>query len=203
MLQWTASFLLTLPSYFWPGSLYSLYESDYYCGIVYEKIFGLLYTVINIFVLPMIFLTAMYARLVYFISYQAPRISHGRQRRQAQRDLIVIRRILFTVIALALPGIPNTIFGIMSIVDFHVSGSYYMYRIQWMGPAVTVFIFSIALVFINSHMKQVLLTKLKYRRGQAVLTVIPRQELKQSSTHFCKEKSNLILKSEFSTKSKI
>ncbi|CAF2642645.1 unnamed protein product [Rotaria sp. Silwood2] len=160
-------FLLLLPSYFWPGPLYSLYESDYYCGIPYEKVVGLFYTVLNIFFFPIVYLAIIYGRFLYFIHYHASQLSQERQRRRAQRDLTITRRILFTVIALTLPGSPNTVFVIMTNIDPRISGSYYMYRIQWFGPAVTIFILSIAIVFITPQIKQILM-KLKFHGNQVV-----------------------------------
>ncbi|CAF3200697.1 unnamed protein product [Rotaria sp. Silwood2] len=178
--QWMVHFLLLLPSYFWPGPLYTLYESDYYCGIRYEKILGLSYTVLNIFVSPIILLTVIYARFLYFIRNNAPQLPQERQRRRAQRDLMITRRILFTVIALTLPGSLNITFVIMTIIDVRFSGSFYMYRIQWMGPAVTLFILSIGIVFINSQIKQILI-KLKFCGNQVVPIETTRQELHQPS----------------------
>jgi hypothetical protein len=55
-----------------PGLLYSFYEEGYYFAIVYEKILGLGYIVMNIFVLPIIYLTVIYARLMYFTRHQTP-----------------------------------------------------------------------------------------------------------------------------------
>jgi hypothetical protein len=62
-----------------PGPLYSFYEEGYYCPIVYEKILGLGYTVMNIFMLSIIYLTVIYARLMYFIRHQTPQLSQGRR----------------------------------------------------------------------------------------------------------------------------
>ncbi|CAF3881941.1 unnamed protein product [Rotaria sp. Silwood1] len=156
LLQWIIYFLILLPSYFWPGSLYSLYESDYYCGIRYEKILGLSYTIMNIFFFPLGYLSFIYACLLYFIHHQAPQSLRERQRRRVNRDLIVTRRIIFIVIALALPGLPNLGFAIMTNIDHRFSGSYHMYQIEFMGPAVVVFILSIAIIFITPQIKQII-----------------------------------------------
>ncbi|CAF1067708.1 unnamed protein product [Rotaria sordida] len=181
VLQWIIYFLLLLPSYFWPGPLYSFHESAYYCGIPYEKVLGLSYTVMNIFFFPIIYLTIMYGRLLYFIHHQAAsQLSGARQRRKAHRDLMITRRILFTLIALTLPGLPNLIFAFMTNIDIRLSGSYYMYRIQFMGPTVTVFIFSILIIFINPQIKQILI-KLKFRGNQIVPIESTMRELQQPS----------------------
>jgi hypothetical protein len=75
----------------------------------------------KIFVLPIIYLTVIYARLMYFIRHQTPQLSQTRQGRRAQRDFIITRRILFT---LTLPGLPNIGFVIMTNIDIHFSGAY-------------------------------------------------------------------------------
>ncbi|CAF2600772.1 unnamed protein product [Rotaria sp. Silwood2] len=180
VLQWIIYFLLLLPSYFWPGSLYSFYESDYYCGIPYEKIVGLSYTIMNIFAFPIIYLTIMYSRCLHFIRNHAPQLSQERRRRRAKRDLMITRRILFTVIALTLPGVPNLTFVLITSIDVRLSGSFYMYRIQWMGPAVTIFILSIGIVFINSQIKQIFI-KLKFCGNQVVPIKATMRELRQPS----------------------
>ncbi|CAF4998902.1 unnamed protein product, partial [Rotaria sp. Silwood1] len=152
----------------------------YYCGIRYEKILGLSYTVMNIFVFPITLLTIIYARFLHFIRHQAPQLSQERQRRRAQRDLMITRRILFTVIALTLPGTLNITFVIMTNIDVRFSGSFYMYRIQWMGPAITLFILSIGIVFITPQIKQILV-KLKFCRNQVAPIQTTQQELQQPS----------------------
>ncbi|CAF4370173.1 unnamed protein product, partial [Rotaria sp. Silwood2] len=178
--QWIIYFLLLLPSYFWPGPLYSLHESDYYCGIPYEKVLGLSYTVLNIFFFPIIYLTTIYSRCLHFICNHAPQLSRARQRRRAKCDLMITRRILFTVVALTLPGVPNLTFALMTNINPRLSGSYYMYRIQWMGPTVTLFIFSILMIFITPQIKQTL-TKLEFPRSQVKPIVSAMRELQQPS----------------------
>ncbi|CAF4818589.1 unnamed protein product [Rotaria sp. Silwood1] len=87
---------------------------------------------------------------------RAPQSLRERQRRRVNRDLIVTRRIIFIVIALALPGLPNLGFAIMTNIDHRFSGSYHMYQIEFMGPAVVVFILSIAIIFITPQIKQII-----------------------------------------------
>ncbi|CAF3995968.1 unnamed protein product [Rotaria sordida] len=180
VLQWIIYFLLILPSYFWSEPYYSSHESDYLCSIRYEKILELSYTIINIFFLPPVYLALIYARLLYFIRYKASQLLHAQKRRRAHRDLAVTRRILFTVIVLILPGIPNLGFTLMTNIDFRFSGSYYMYRIQFMGPILTVFILSIVIAFITPQIKQILL-KLKCWRSQVVPMTIQMRKLRQPS----------------------
>ncbi|CAF1179071.1 unnamed protein product [Rotaria sp. Silwood1] len=107
----------------------------------------------------------MYGRCLNFIHHQASQLPQQRQRRRTQRDLMITRRILFTVIALTLPGIPNLTFALMTNINPRFSGSYYMYRIQFMGPTVTIFILSILIVFITPQIKQRII-KLKFPRSQ-------------------------------------
>ncbi|CAF3394255.1 unnamed protein product [Rotaria sp. Silwood2] len=180
VLQWIIYFFLTLPSYFWSEPFYSLYESVYYCGIRYEKILELSYMIMNIFFFPLIYLAIIYARLLHFIHHQVSQLSQERQRRRIQRDLIITRRILFTVIALTLPGLPNLVFAIMTNIDFCFSGSYYMYRIQFMAPTITIFIISIAIIFINPQIKQILI-RLKFSRSQVAPMILQMRELQDPS----------------------
>ncbi|CAF2807814.1 unnamed protein product [Rotaria sp. Silwood2] len=117
---------------------------------------------------------------LYFIRYQTPQLSRARQRKKAQRDLMITRRILFSVIALTLPGFPNAGFGIMTIINIRFSGSFHMYRIQWMGPAITVLTLSIVIVFINSQVKQIL-KKFKCVINQLTPIISPMRELRSPS----------------------
>lgn len=173
-------FLLLLPTFLWPNPIYSFFEADYYCGIRYEAVAALLYAVMIIFALPIIYLLIIYARLVYFIRYQAPQLTRARQRIRAQRDLIVIRRILFIVITLTLPGLVNSGFAIMSVIDQRLSGAYFMYRIQWMGPAVTFFIFGIVLGFIDPQLRQ-RIQKITVRGHQVMPNTSQTHELQHPS----------------------
>jgi hypothetical protein len=126
----------------------------------------------NIYILPVIYSTIIYARLLYFLHHQAPQLSITQQGRRAQRDVIVIQRILFTVITLTLPGLPNIGFVLMMNIDHRYAGAYFMYRIQWMGPAVTIFIFSIALIFINPQIKEIFV-KFTNRGNHIAPTTVP------------------------------
>ena len=128
----------------------------------------------NIFVLPIVYLTIMYARLMYFLRYRSPHLSRTQQGRRAHRDFIVIRRILFTVITLTLPGLPNVAFVLMMNIDRRLSGAFFMYRIQWMGPAVTIFVFSIALIFITPQMKEIFLKFIRRENHVAPATLTRR-----------------------------
>ncbi|CAF3195422.1 unnamed protein product [Rotaria sp. Silwood2] len=136
--------------------------------------------IMNIFFFPLIYLAIIYARLLHFIHHQVSQLSQERQRRRIQRDLIITRRILFTVIALTLPGLPNLVFAIMTNIDFCFSGSYYMYRIQFMAPTITIFIISIAIIFINPQIKQILI-RLKFSRSQVAPMILQMRELQDPS----------------------
>lgn len=111
---------------------------------------------------------------MYFIRHQTPQLSQTQHGKRAQRGLIIIRRILFTVIALTLPGLPNIGFVFMVNINPHFSGAYFMYRIQWMGPSVTTFILSIALVFITPQIKEIII-----RKNHVAPTTIVMQNLQQ------------------------
>lgn len=133
----------------------------------------------NIFVLPIVYLTIIYTRLLYFIHYQTPQLSQTQQGRRAHRDLAITRRILFTVIALTLPGLPNIGFVFMTNINHQYSGAYFMYRIQWMGPSITVFILSISLIFMTPQIKK-LLIKYLFRKNHVAPTVITMKNLQPS-----------------------
>jgi hypothetical protein len=134
----------------------------------------------NIYILPIVYSTIIYARLLYFLRHQTPQVSRTQQGRRAQRDFIVIRRILFTVITLTLPGLPNVAFVLMVNIDHRFADAYYIYRIQWLGPAVTIFIFSIALIFINPQIKEIF-TNFMRRENHVVPTMMPIRTLQQPS----------------------
>ncbi|CAF1280970.1 unnamed protein product [Rotaria sp. Silwood1] len=132
----------------------------------------------NISVVPIVYLTIIYVRLLYFIRHQAFQWIEARKRRKAHRDLIVTRRILFTVIALTLSVLPNTGFGIMTNINLHISDSYYIYGIQFLVPVVAVLILSIVMIFITPQIKQILI-KLKFCGNQVAPMTLPMRELRQ------------------------
>ncbi|CAF1077022.1 unnamed protein product [Adineta ricciae] len=172
LLQWIMCSTLLLPPYLWPTPIYGLYKNDYYCGMLYRYIGALTYSGAVMYISPVIFLTLIYARLMLFIRHQTSNSLHIQQMRRAQRDFTVIRRIIFIVNTLTLPGIPNCTFTLMTSIDPSISGFYYMYRIQWLLPAVGVFIFSIALVIITPQLKSCFLDTMHYNHNQ-VLPVEP------------------------------
>ena len=163
VLQWLIYFLLLFPSYLWLENLYSLYELDFYCGIAYEHSAGLYYVVLIVFALPVICLTLIYVRMMRFVRHQNPEALQSTQGQRSQRDFIVIRRILFTVVTLTIPGVPNVIFTWVVAFDHRLSGAFHMYRIQWMGPLVTFCVLNIALVLITPPLKEVCRKLLQYR----------------------------------------
>lgn len=165
-IQWTLGFLVQLPVYAWPIPIYTLYKMDYYCGIPYEKLGFILFAGINVFVVPMILLSIIYARLMYFIHQQSPQLLETHQGKKMQRDFIITRRILFLVNVLTLPGAPNVIFTIMSNINPSVAGDYYMYRIQWLGGAILVFVLSIALIIITPQLKTLVTMGIVHHENQ-------------------------------------
>ena len=119
----------------------------------------------------------IYTRLLYFIRQQTPQLLQTAHGRRAHRDLIVTRRILLTVNILTLPGLPNTFFFIVVTINPALAGAYYMYRIQWMCPGVTLCILSVALVLITPRLKALATRKRITRTNQ----VVPLRQLVPSS----------------------
>ena len=109
-----------------------------------------------IFNLPIVYLTVIYARLLYFIRQQTPQLALTHQGRRAQRDLIVARRILFLVSALTLPVLPNVVYLTIVTLNPMKDGSYYMYRVQWMGPSISILLASVGLVIITPKIGEIL-----------------------------------------------
>ncbi|CAF1375622.1 unnamed protein product [Adineta ricciae] len=139
IIQWIVCFLLILPSFIYRDAFFVLYESDYFCGL----------------------------RLFYFVSHQNPQLLQTQQGRRAQRDYIIMRRILFTMIVLLLAGIPNVGLAFLAQFKPNLSGDYYMYRIEWMVPSVSMLTVSIGLVFITPQLKTVVVSCLQ-RKNQVV-----------------------------------
>ncbi|CAF1378958.1 unnamed protein product [Adineta ricciae] len=107
------------------------------------------------------------AKLFYFVSHQNPQLLQTQQGRRAQRDYIIMRRILFTMIVLLLAGIPNVGLAFLAQFKPNLSGDYYMYRIEWMVPSVSMLTVSIGLVFITPQLKTVVVSCLQ-RKNQVV-----------------------------------
>ena len=108
---------------------------------------------LNSYALPVAYLTLIYARVLLFVRRQSPQLARGQQGRRAQRDLIVARRILFLVNVMTLPGLANVVFFPITSLNPSLSGSYYMYRIQWIGLAVLSPMTSIGLIFITPKLR--------------------------------------------------
>ncbi|CAF1363994.1 unnamed protein product [Adineta ricciae] len=183
LFQWMMDFLLVLPQYLWPGIIYTLYTLDYYCGILYEQAAAMWCTGIVIYIFPVIFISLIYMSLMRFIRRQTSNLHQTGRMRTVQRDSAVIRRILFIVNTLTLPGMPNIIHTIMVNIDRSKSGLYNMYRIQWMFPAIGIFIFSIALVFLTPQFKVLIFDTIYYRNNR-VIPMEQRRIERQLQTQF-------------------
>ena len=143
----------------------------------YERVFHLAYVGACIFELPNIIITIVYARLLYFIRHQSPQIAQSQQGRRAQRDLVIARRLFFLINALVLPTLPNVIFTLMTAAHPSITGSYYMYRVQFMGPAISFTLASVLLIFLTPKIKELLpyLRKAEHRRVTPVLLTVQNQ----------------------------
>ena len=133
------------------------YPLDYYCSIEYRRSIGLYYALVTIYFLPIGLITVIYARILYFINHQTPQLLQTAHGRRANRDLVVIRRILFTVNNLMLPGLPNTVFVILVAINPAMNGLFQMYRIQWMSPGVALWVLSMALVPMTPRLKSLVM----------------------------------------------
>ncbi|CAF1285940.1 unnamed protein product [Rotaria magnacalcarata] len=97
---------------------------------------------------------------------QITQFSQVRRRMRAQRDLVVTRRIIFTIIAMTLPGLPNIGFIFLSNIHLNMEGSYEMYRIQWTGPIFGFLVLSIALILMTPSLKKLIVAKMPNQRAQ-------------------------------------
>ena len=159
---------MLLPTYFWPQPLLVFYPLDYYCSIEYKSSVGLYCTIVIVYFLPIGLITAIYARILHFINHQTPQLLQAAHGRRAHRDLVVIRRILFTVNNLMLPGLPNTAFVILVAINPAMNGSFQMYRIQWMSPGVALWILSMALVPMTPRLKSLVMGARAARSNEVV-----------------------------------
>ena len=171
IITWTFSILVLLPSYFWPtGTIYVLFIGDFYCGIPYSNTAGLWYTTGIIYFSPVVYLGLIYARLIIFIRHHSFSTAQAKQKLRVQRDVLVIRRIIFIVNALTMNGLPNVVFLIMTMVDANISGFYYMYRVQWMIPCVGMLVLSIALLIITPQLKRLIIHRFTNHRTRVAPT---------------------------------
>ncbi|CAF2055095.1 unnamed protein product [Rotaria magnacalcarata] len=92
--------------------------------------------------------------------------SQAQRRIRAQRDLVVARRIIFTIIAMTLPGLPNIGFIFLSNIHPNMEGSYEMYRIQWTGPILAFLVLNIALILMTPSLKHLIIGKMLNQRAQ-------------------------------------
>ncbi|CAF1592815.1 unnamed protein product [Rotaria magnacalcarata] len=122
------------------------------------------FTIINL--INISFMTIIYFRLIFFIRNQIPQFSQAQRRIRAQRDLVVARRIIFTIIAMTLPGLPNIGFIFLSNIHPNMEGSYEMYRIQWTGPILAFLVLNIALILMTPSLKHLIIGKMLNQRAQ-------------------------------------
>lgn len=127
---------------------------------------GIIFLVITIYLLPIFLLAIIYIRLIFFMHNQTLQFSQTQPGIHAHRDLVVIRRIIFTIVAMTLPGLPNIGFIFLSNIHLNMEGSYEMYRIQWTGPILAFLALSVALMLMTPPLKALILSKMSNQRAQ-------------------------------------
>ncbi|CAF3411044.1 unnamed protein product [Rotaria socialis] len=115
---------------------------------------------------------------------QIPQFSQVQRRIRAQRDLAVTRRIIFTIIAMTLPGLPNIGFIFLSNIHLNMEGSYEMYRIQWTGPILAFLVLSIALILMTPSLKNLIIAKMFNQRAQVQPTTLNTAKNGQATLSF-------------------
>lgn len=148
--QLILAFILLSPLLFWHDVIYL--TKEHYCYAAFSNFRGILWTATMAYGIPASCLSIIYIRIIIFIRQQANNQTQTVRRRQA-RDLLAIRRILTTVGALIILGVPSVILVIMAAITG--TEQPLSFRITWVSLAVSMSGLSVAMVSFIPQLKNV------------------------------------------------
>ncbi|CAF1368288.1 unnamed protein product [Adineta ricciae] len=152
LLSWIVSFTLVSPLLILHGQ--RLIPGEYTCRVPKDDSFSIAYSTLIVYGIPFSTLAYIYFQIHRFLRIQAMStlIVSVRTHRDRHRYVTVFRRIIVTVMLLGAFGMPNSVMLIILAIKGELISSFY--RILDMSFAALVLTLSIALLYINPHLKR-------------------------------------------------
>ncbi|CAF4266389.1 unnamed protein product, partial [Rotaria sordida] len=166
--QLVVAFIVLCPILIWHDVTYL--PNEYYCSPAFTKTRGILWGTFTAYGLPLLLLSLIYLHITIFIRQQPLNQTLMVKQRQ-KRDLAAIQRIFINVALLLVCGTPGAILLIM----YFIIGIEYplTYRIMWVGPAVSMAILSIQMIFMTPQLKNLITIRRRQNRVTTLHVTIP------------------------------
>jgi hypothetical protein len=167
-MQLVVGFIVVCPLIVWNDLVYL--PNEYYCFILLNNVRGMLWLILNIYIIPLLLLLFIYFRIILFIRQHSNNQSLLIQRKQ-QRDLIAIRRIFITntlLIAFIIPILILVIIAFITNVDLSID-----HRIKMLSYGISMAVLSVETVFVTPQLKTIILSIWHRNRVVPIRTNLP------------------------------
>lgn len=138
------------------------------CHIPLEHPLSLFLMISNVYLIPILSIQSIYLKLVLYVKGMGKRVTVGNSLIRAQNELKMVRQIVSMLIVLTLPGLPYTVFMLMS---FFTNPPKYHLRIASISVNGAFFLFPLTLFHFTEPLKSALSTKIN-ERSQRVAAII-------------------------------
>lgn len=179
ILQWLAVALLFLPLPLL--NLFHYLPTDFYCQTPLTHIFATFYSVAIIYYIPMLTTGIFYTILIYYVKHSNHLTNQENRQRSNQRDLLVLRRIIYVVSLLLILFLPTSILWI----DYMRTGYLHplIYHFEWLSFSVLLTIVSVISTFVTPQLHQLMMMLWrKHRQIQPMVVLIPQNGIHPQHT---------------------
>lgn len=151
IIQWFLSFCFCLPFLLIQGFIAHIPFGQSYCVTTYRNLVASIYGSLVIYVFPLMILIGLYGYVLWFLKHSQRVITFHQQRRN-QRDLGVIKRIVFTVNGLICAGLPPMVLWIIYLIKGNLIEPL-IYEITWLSVQLGVVIENMFLIYFTREIR--------------------------------------------------
>ncbi|CAF1276337.1 unnamed protein product [Adineta ricciae] len=154
IIQWFLSFCFCLPFLLIEGFISYIPFDQSYCVTTYRNLFASIYGSLVIYIFPLIVLIGIYGYVIWFLK-RSQRVITFHQQRRNQRDLIVIKRIVFIVNGLICAGLPSMILWMIYLIKGNLIEPL-IYEITWLSVQLGIVVENILLIYFTREIRSFL-----------------------------------------------
>lgn len=162
IVQWSVAFILCLPFLLGDGFIAHIAMGESYCVTTYRNMIASVYGSFTIYLIPVSTLTVLYGYVVFFLK-SVQRGTTLQRHWQTQRDLTVIKRILFIVNGLVLAGLPPMALWLIYLINGNLIEPL-IYQITWLSIQCGLLVENVLLIFFTTETRDVMRRKWRVRQ---------------------------------------
>ena len=166
--QWLLALILCLPFLLVNQFIAYIPFSESYCVVTYRNIIASIYGSFTIYVIPVSIIASLYGYIFLFVRRSQRGTTLDRQR-QNQRDLTVIKRIMFTVNGLIFAGLPAIVLWILYLISGNLIEPL-IYQVTWLSILVCIILENLLLIYFTTEIRHVIM---KHMAGQGRVNPAP------------------------------